>query len=655
MNCKMCGISNADGTQFCAACGTPLQEGAVPPQNQGRIAAGSTPAKTMMFGKAPQIPEANVSSASAGVSNRTMLGAPAVKMAAVVQTGAQAVPVAMAKPVTTANPVQTPSNAPAASVKPSSTQPAPMIKMASPKATSPQPAVAPSPEDTRAKTVLGLPSANADDVQAAVAAAKQKAAEKNKTTSPPAAQPPVEEKKEPAAAPAEASKPEPKPEPKPKIQRQPTPFLEKPKATDDSGEWPDDTSPKSSNVGIIIAVSAAALIILGLVAFILVKFVLFRSPDVQPQIVPSADGEHLTVILDLPTAPPGATVQLQDKNIPVAGGKVQFLLPKKQMVLGANLVKLTVTEPGGTPEEISFPITLRHIATNDFSGLTNTPPTVGVQFQIASGFSIKVNGAACTLVNGICEYKLTIPDGASKGGKVKKLQYSIPFELADGEGNTDAGQHTLVVPITELQLDRPADGAVVDSNEITVAGSSVPGATVTINGKTLQVGETGFAATVSLPAIGTNKINIRVVAAGSAPVSRQVLVTKVEDLQPYVASWSKNLDDSFNFAKLSRNTDAYAGKKIHLTGRIININTAKGVTAFLMYVDNGCPQGGQCGVYVAFRGETDAGLQSMVDVYGKVRGTQEVDFAGGSKKALPAVDAQYVLIATAASRKKKRK
>ena len=100
VTCSMCGTSNADGVQFCAACGTPLSGGA-PAVARPAQTDGSMPAKTMLFGRAPQIPEAQakpspvkpvqvqpvahqpaaLAPAEPGfASNRTMLGAPPVNL-----------------------------------------------------------------------------------------------------------------------------------------------------------------------------------------------------------------------------------------------------------------------------------------------------------------------------------------------------------------------------------------------------------------------------------------------------------------------------------------------------------------------------------------------------------------------------------------------
>jgi hypothetical protein len=121
-----------------------------------------------------------------------------------------------------------------------------------------------------------------------------------------------------------------------------------------------------------------------------------------------------------------------------------------------------------------------------------------------------------------------------------------------------------------------------------------------------------------------------------------------------VAAWSADLDPAIDYPTLARDPNVQVGKKVHFRGRVVNISTERGVTALLLYVGTGCPAGAKCAVYVAFRGETDAGLQSMVDVYGKVRGTWDVQLQGGKQETMPALDAEFVIRSDDVSTGKKR-
>jgi hypothetical protein len=183
----------------------------------------------------------------------------------------------------------------------------------------------------------------------------------------------------------------------------------------------------------------------------------------------------------------------------------------------------------------------------------------------------------------------------------------------------------------------------VDSDEILCAGTVEKGATVTVNKSAVAVTTAGFATTLPVKTSGQYSIAVTASAKGKAPKTEIINITKVESLLPSIQEWSKDMEKKLKYPKLARDIALYTGKKISLKGRIININTVKGVTAFLMYISDGCPKGAQCTAYVAFRGETDAGLQSMVTVYGTVTGTRDVELPDGKKQTMPALDAKFVV------------
>jgi hypothetical protein len=184
---------------------------------------------------------------------------------------------------------------------------------------------------------------------------------------------------------------------------------------------------------------------------------------------------------------------------------------------------------------------------------------------------------------------------------------------------------------------------VVAMESVTCAGSTEEGATVTVNEEVVGVTAIGFNSTVSLTAIGEHFITVVARTPGKAPRTRTVKVTRIQSLDKAIEEWSSDLDENLDYPTIARDPNVYGGKKAHFRGRVVNISTEKGVTAFLLYVGEGCPVAAKCAIYVAFRGETDAGLQSMVDVYGTVRGTWDVDLQGGRKETMPALDADFVV------------
>jgi len=579
------------------------------------------PAKTMLFGRAPQIPEAQakpspvkpvqvqpvahqpaaLAPAEPGfASNRTMLGAPPVNLNETAR--------------------------PAAGV--------PMIRMASAKPAQAEPAAptaqrAPVAVDT-ARTMLGMPAVDSGDVQAAIQAAKQATAVGAPVTTP--ATGPSPDLEETRVAP-----------PDPSQKARPA----QAKSAPPEPEEEDDTPSRGPSTGLIIAVAVAGTVVLGLLAFLGVRYLLSGRNEPVPQIAPTADGQHLTVTLQIPGAAPGSSLSVQGQTIPMTEGSAQFLLPRSALVLGTNLVEFTLVQPDGRQEKRSFPITLRHVVTNDLSLLAADPAAVEVKFQVAEGFRVTVNNQPCPLAGNTCTHRIALEEIRKHQTRSDgdELRYTLNFQLTDPDGRSESGQHLIAIPVTPLQIDRPAPGAVVDTAEVTVAGTAGDKAEVTVNGALVLSNASGFATIIPLDKTGPHRISVTSRLADHAPNRQELEISRVESLQPFIDSWKADADPKFDYPKLTRNTAVHAGRKIVLSGRIININTAAGVTVFLLYVDRGCPVGGRCAVHVTFRGETDAGLESMVNVYGTVSGMKDVDFSGGKSQMLPSVDARFVVSA----------
>ncbi len=640
INCKMCGTSNDDDIQFCGACGSPMK-GAPGQVRQEAPKTKGLPAKTMMFGVSPvaaqpapavvkPAPMAAVAPAPMPVAQekkalenqRTVLGVPAV-----VVTAPPASQTAAATPAPMARPVQ------------AAAAPAPVMS---------------AQEALKAKrTVLGMPAVTGEALEEAAKQAVAPAQPDQPIRQPGAATTPLE----PVAKPAASVPVEPESEPEAPSARTPAEEEHYPD-TDPGDEWPDDEkpSPRKSGSGLLI-VAIIAGIVVALGAGLLVYLLVFKgSGDLKPQVFPSSDGDSLSVVLTFDNAPVGTTVQAQGQAVPVSNGQARFDLPMKQLALGVNPVQVIYTEPQKSPEMHTFTVVLRHTVSTDLSGLATAQPFFRLNFQVAPGIQLAIGGRPVQAVNGAFTHQIPLSHVQVADSETgDSLIHRVSFQLTDADGSIEQGQQVVTIPVTSLRLDRPADKAVVAMESVTCSGSAEEGATVMVNGEAVGVTAAGFNSTVSLTAIGEHFVTVVARAPGKAPRTRTVKVTRIQSLDNAIEEWSSDLDKGLDYPTLARDPNVYAGKKVNFRGRVVNISTEEGVTAFLLYVGEGCPVGAKCAVYVAFRGETDAGLQSMVDVYGTVRGTWDVDLQGGRKETMPALDADFVVRTENKKSKKRRR
>jgi hypothetical protein len=493
------------------------------------------------------------------------------------------------------------------------------------------------------RTMLGIPGmGGAGEPVAPVQPAAVPGNLPAKAPNAPAQASPAQPSPLPAAVPKQAAQEQaPAPAPAPKSQT----AHRAPSAPATSAYGDDFDRPTGPSVPIAAIVAAGAGVILLVAAAVLVYFFVLRSPSgLLPQLYPSPDGTAITAVFSFPSAPAGATIQVAQMTAPVQAGQARVDIPSSVMSLGSNELELLYTEPGKPPERHTFQVLLRHLVKTDLSGLQAEPPSVTIQFRVAEGLKLSVEGNQVQTTAGTYAHVLPLATLLESGQNTADTAIGkLLFQITDDSGATEQGQHVIAVPLSKLQIDRPAPDAVVDVAQITCAGIVDRDAAVQVNGQPVGATAVGFSTIVPLPNLGKYDIKIIARSPGKAPSSQTLSVTRIESLATAIKQWSEDLPKpELDYPTLGRDTNAQVGKKIRLSGRIVNINTEKGVTVFLLYVADGCPAGARCAAYTVFRGETDAGLQSWVDVYGTVRGTSAVDLPSGGKLDVPALDASFV-------------
>ena len=684
ITCKMCGTENGDKQKFCSACGKPLSE-SKPVDASSATSQSKGKSKTMVFGGAAASlgsePEKPPIVKSAPGGQKTVLGIAAAGgerkiPVATVKTSAPTAKVPPSKPIggdkarTMLGMAAVTSTGPVSGKAPADGKAAPVGGRAATigpiggRAGAVETPKGPAHKSTGSRTVLGMPALNVKDMAAPV----EKRARVIDDDTPLDAfddDEPIDSGDEDEAesgAPVTEAMPSISDSGENAISMKTAPISafggeddedEDEDYGNSSDEWPAPEEPPKSN-GLLVAVIAA-----GVVAFLVVGALIYllffdAAPTVQPQIFPSQDGKSLVVALPFPEAPPGTTVQAVGQSVSVVQGSAQITLPLDQMKLGVNDILLTYLEPGESPEQITFPIVLRHTIKDDLSGLAAEKPFFNVVFQIAPEIQLAVEGKPAQVVSGTYTHKVLIETIAGMSdASADVLMHKVPFQLIDAAGAVEQGEHVVAIPVTKLQIDRPAPNAEVISDSITCAGTVETGSVVMVNGLPAAVTAVGFNTLVPLAEMGNHTISVTARAPGKAPRTGTVKVTRVETFAPAIAEWSKDLDVDLDYPTIGRDPNTHVGKKVKLNGRVVNINTEKGVTAFILYVGQGCPAKSKCAVYVVFKGETDAGLQSWVDVFGSVRGTRAVEMQNGVKIEVPAVDAAYVVKTEPKKNKKK--
>jgi hypothetical protein len=621
----MCGTENRDGLKFCSACGNTLMDtvpNSTAPDISKRTMVGI---QSSEVGQAPssaakQIPMVKISGSpsspsglegASGLPANTVIGMAAVKPPSP-QSGPAKVPIA-----TPVESRQFVTDSRSAENERNST----MLGMRAPSIS--------RTEDSK-KTPIEIPTSA---VQAAAAAIHAQRAARRRETASRSEDSGATERSPAVNAPREESG----------RKKKPSPISPASSGEIDSEDFDGLKEAPQRGPGMTIAVAVASAVALLAIGVVIYLTLFDKSSVLRPTLISNADAKSVTALLSFPEAPPGTVIQSAGLMVPLVGGQARIDISMSRLKLGTNDIALNYIEPGVSPKQMSFPLVLRHSVTDDFSGLAAEDPFFTVVFQSAQGVRIRVDGKPAQGLGNAFFHKVRlsdIPESATPDGDVRI--YKLPFQLIDETGVVEPGIHTAEIPVSRLRLDRPAASASVVGDSIVCSGSTEDGAKVTVNNTPVSVAKGAFNTVLPLNSIGDHTVTVVARAPGKAPRTVSLKVTRIESFAPAVAEWSTDLDPSLDYPTIGGDPNAQVGKKLKLTGRIVNISTERGVTAFILYVGKGCPPHSKCAVYVVFRGETDAGLQSLVDVLGTVRGVRIVEMQNGVKIEVPAVDAAFV-------------
>ena len=656
--CQHCGTKNPDVAAFCSECGKKL----------AGQAAAKAPMKTMLSTPAPTIPQekkeapapspapapaqASKPIASVPDSKKTIMGMPSMA------TGQQAAPAA---------------------------QPAPTPVAHAARAKAPEPSLPPdkakkAAQEAAGKTMLGV-SPLASSASTKQPDASQLQYQKTMQEEKPVFEPVIDT---PVISPSRVpSKPPQQPQPQPQAQPQPKPrpadarqrseapaegfFISEPPQpalSTRARQQAPSTPPRPSRIGstTMLMMRKAAAVPRWLIVVIIIvvvggaglgyaikKFVLEPMKPRVTKIVMRQNPNFTSIDLDLylVNVEKIKGLKIMDQKFEVKGSKSTVNLAIGPVRLGDNAIEAVLLDAGGNEKgTMMIEFELTKYWQPQTQTLEEANPVVGLFFQTLPDAQLLINGEPSPGEGpGKFLYQKTVKQLMEKfpptTGDVWKM--SFDYELKSKGRKPEKGTVEIEIPVVSLIVDRPADGARVLEDKVECMGRTELEVEIKINGSPVDVNNGKFATTVPLAEVKTYTITIEAYSPKRGPKVSTVTVERVADMSAEIAAYEKDVEKDLSWEKLAREPASYTGKKVMFEGRIFNIRTEKGVTAFQMLVSEGCPAGARCTLVATYRGETSAGEQSLVKILGEVRGIQTLQTAAGSKFDAPQLEVQYVL------------
>ncbi len=265
----------------------------------------------------------------------------------------------------------------------------------------------------------------------------------------------------------------------------------------------------------VVAGGLAALVlgVGGTAAFILRN----ASPlVVQPRLSPKGtDVLHLACT----SCPDGTRVALGGQSAEFKGKETDLELSAPLRV-GDNALVLRLDRPGmGRDEEVKALVPVHYRIHADLGSIAAATPLVTIMVETEPGASVKLDGKPVALDAG---GKASLPidvsqDCTGMADESRTIEREVKYEVTLKD-HVETGAVTARAGIPALRVDAPLARTVIGADRFFVAGRTVKGATVTVNGRPVSVDPSGiFSEPFGAPTAAELSIEVRATAPSSAP------------------------------------------------------------------------------------------------------------------------------------------
>jgi hypothetical protein len=386
-----------------------------------------------------------------------------------------------------------------------------------------------------------------------------------------------------------------------------------------------------------VALVAGAIVVIGGAA---IAYFWHGAPPITATPRVSSDGSdvlHLTC--DAASCKDGTVVTVDGASAKFAAGVADLPL-SRALHVGQNPLSLHVDRPGmGRDEVIALAVPVAYRVRADVSAMNGPHPSVLIHVEALPGSDVRIADTAVTLdANGAGTYAIdqsAATEGPADESRVVALD--VPYTVASGGRPPETGTVSARVAIAPLRVDAPGSRAVVDTDQILLAGRAAKGATVTIDGTPATVAADGaFEKSVSLPALGEVSVEVRSGTASLTPRTVHVALKRVASLADEAKAFEKQPTLGYDAALANLATDA--GRPIVVDGEVVEPRASGHRTLLLVDDRRGCAKG-PCLARVVVGQEVPVARGDRLRAYGRIARA----FATPTGESLPEVEADFVL------------
>ena len=445
-----------------------------------------------------------------------------------------------------------------------------------------------------------------------------------------------------AAAPSPARGPSPA-RAQPKVLPMPAPLVD-----DEPAIGP---APRLARAGIPLAWVAGGVLAL-VVVFGVAVGVLWKGQSLV--VVPRLDAQgHEELHLTCDGCPDGTTVDLETAHATFQNKEADLAMTTP-LAVGDNPLSIRLTRPRmGRNEDVKVVVPIAFRIKADLASLSDVHPTVVVRVEAVAGSVVKIDGKPVTLdATGKGSYAVDVTAQTSGwSDDLRLIDQAIPYSIVPppqgGRANVEqAGNLAVRAGIATLHLDAPGPTRVIETSSFKIAGRTVKGGNVTVNGQAVALESDGaFSRTYDAPAIGDTVVELRAAGPQLATRTAHFTVKRVARLADEARAREKA--PALGFDDMLAGGDAALGKDVIVEGDVVQARTTSNQTVALVYDSRGCGKGptGACLVRVIAAGDEPLAQGAHVRVFGKLTSILAPAGAPGSTATtpVPVVQADFVV------------
>ena len=388
---------------------------------------------------------------------------------------------------------------------------------------------------------------------------------------------------------------------------------------------------------VAVALAAGALVVVGGAA---IAFLWHGAPPISalPRVTPEGtDALHLTC--DVASCKDGTVATVDGASATFKSGAADLPLAQALHV-GQNALSLHVDRPGmGRDEVIALSVPVAYRVRADIGAMNGPHPSVLIHVEAVAGSEVRVADKSVTLdASGVGTY--AIDESAATEGPADEsrvISLDVPYTVASAGHAPEAGTVSARVAVAPLRVDAPGARAVVEGDQILLAGRAAKGATVTVDGAAATVAADGtFEKSVSLSAPGEISVEVRSGTATLAPRTVHIALKRVASLADEAKVFEKQATLGYDAALANLGSDA--GRPIVVDGEVVEPRASGHRTLLLVDDRRGCAKG-PCLARVVIGQELPVVRGDRLRAYGRVARA----FTTPSGQTVPEIEADFVV------------